>query len=150
MAIPHTREAHIVQVRIPVFAAVLAVAVFLGVLGYSIYVTNLNINYEIAQGSVRILKDKAFVLVQEVNRLREKEQKLAGLENRLRDLVGYKNKRALVEGKGIGGPAVSEQNALEDLLKDRISKEDIKNEYEKFMAEVDLRSKVRKKFSNMS
>ncbi|MFH1824922.1 MAG: peptidoglycan DD-metalloendopeptidase family protein [Candidatus Firestonebacteria bacterium] len=138
MIVPH-HNVKIFQFKTPLVIAIFSFLLVLSVVSYSVYIIKCNIDYNVSQESVKILKDKAFVLNEQFEKLQDRVQKFAEQEKKLKEMVGYENKKALVEGKGMGGPTKTDQKSLENLLNSEIKKDDIKETLNKMVAEIELR-----------
>lgn len=140
MIVPH-HEMRVFQFKIPVFLAVFFAVLTISIVSYSIYIIKNNIDYKVAQESIKTLKEKVYVLNEEFNRLQGRVQKFAEQEKKLREMIGYKDKRSLIEEKGTGGPTKADQNILEKMLSSEIKKQDIKKSLNDVMTEIDMRER---------
>lgn len=137
MIIPH-HGLRVFQVRLPVFFASIILLIISWVIFYSVHIVKSDIDYKVALASIQTLKEKSFVLNEEFNRIQERVRKFAEQEKKLKEMLGYKNKKALIEEKGLGGPAKSDQNVLENLLNSAVKKEDVKNTFDNIIAEIEF------------
>jgi murein DD-endopeptidase MepM/ murein hydrolase activator NlpD len=153
MVIPHQESSNVFQVRMPLLAALLCLAVIIGAFSYAAYIINQDIDYKLAQESVKSLKEKVSLYNDEFIKVKEKADNLAKKEKALREMLGYKSKSALVEGSGAGGPSRKDQNVLENMLSSEIGKDDVKSTTEDMLAELELREQsikqVEKYVSNL-
>ena len=153
MVIPHQESSNVFQVRMPLLAAFLCLVIILGAFSYAAYIINQDIDYKLAQESVKSLKEKVSLYNDEFIKVKEKADNLAKKEKALREMLGYKSKSALVEGGGAGGPSGKDQNVLENMLSSEIGKDDVKSTTEDMLAELELREQsikqVEKYVSNL-
>ena len=136
MIVPHN-ENRMFQFRIPVFIAVILFGGMVTMLTYSVMVLKQDVDYQKAQESVKELKEKASVLNEEYTRIQQIVRKFKEEEKKLREMVGLKNKKALIENGGIGGPTKNDQNLLDRILNTDVGKEDIKKSMQNLQTEID-------------
>jgi len=136
MIVPHN-ENRMFQLRVPVVIAVVLFGGMITMFTYSAMILNQDVDYQKAQAAVRELKEKASVQNEEYIRIQQILQKFKAEEKKLREMVGLKNKKALIENSGVGGPTKSDQNLLDSILNTDVGKEDIKRSMQNLQAEID-------------
>ncbi len=133
-----------IKLKFPVLAWLSVALLLLLLLGYGIYIASEDIDYRLAKESSLAFKEKALFLVQKAGELEEKEKRLGTLEEKLRDLLAYKNEKSLVREEGSGGPSKSDQKVLDKLLSEDMGKEDVRKEYNKLISDLDFREQSAK------
>jgi len=136
MVVPHN-ENRMFQFRIPVLIAVCLFGAFITLVTYSILIVQDNIDYKKSKASVLETKEKVAIINEEYNRIQLRVQKFREEEKKLREMVGLKNKKALVENSGVGGPTKSDQNLLDSILSSDVGKEDIKKSLRDLQTEIE-------------
>ena len=135
MIVPHN-ESRPLRLRIPVAISVVVAAGLISMLTYSVLVLKENVDYRKAQESVKDLKEKAIIINEENNRSQQIVRKFKEEEKKLREMLGLKNKKAIIENSGIGGPTNRDQNRLDNILNADIDKEDIKKSMQNLQADI--------------
>lgn len=136
MIVPHN-ENRMFQLRVPVVIAVVLFGGIISMFTYSVMILKQDVDYQKVQADVKELKEKASVQNEEYARIQVILQKFKAEEKKLREMVGLKNKKALVENGGMGGPTKNDQNLLDSILNTDIGKDDIKKSLQNLQAEID-------------
>ena len=140
MIVPHN-ENRMFQFRIPILIALGLFGAFITLVTTSVLLIQNDIDYKqskaAAKEAVLEAKEKVVIINEEYNRIQLRVQKFKEEEKKLREMVGLKNKKALVENGGLGGPTKSDQNLLDSILGDDAGKEDIKKSLRNLQTEID-------------
>ena len=140
MVVPHN-ENRMFQFRIPVLIAIGLFGVFITLVTTSVLLIQNDIDYKqskaAAKEAVLEAKEKVAIINEEYNRIQLRVSKFKEEEKKLREMVGLKNRKALVENSGVGGPTKSDQNLLDSILNSDVGKEDIKKSLRNLQTEID-------------